>query len=123
LLFDAPALTYGIAASLISWVGLANHINLRIGLGRFGWLLSCPQTHRIHHSKQPEHTDKNFAATFTLWDVLFGTYYQPGKAEYPATGLSSGERVTTTKQALLLPFTMWRKTISERKGEAIIPLD
>jgi len=113
-LFDAPALTYGIAASLISWIGLANHVNIRIGLGRFGWLISCPQTHRIHHSKQPEHTDKNFAVNFPIGDVLFGTYYEAKNGEYPPTGLSSGERVTSTWRALLLPFTMWWKMISER---------
>jgi sterol desaturase/sphingolipid hydroxylase (fatty acid hydroxylase superfamily) len=113
LLFDVPVLTFGIAASIHTWITLGNHVNIRIGLGKFGWLISCPQTHRIHHSSQPEHTDKNFAATFTLWDVIFGTYYQAGKAEYPATGLSSGERVTSTRQALLLPFTMWRKMLSK----------
>jgi sterol desaturase/sphingolipid hydroxylase (fatty acid hydroxylase superfamily) len=113
LLFDPPALTYPIVLAVLSWIGLTNHMNIRVGLGRFGWLITTPQNHRIHHSTQPEHEDKNFAANFPIWDVLFGTYYQPGKSEYPATGLSSGERVTTARQALLLPFTMWRKMMRE----------
>lgn len=114
ILFEPPVLTYGLVAAAVSWLGLTNHMNIRIGFGRFGWLISSPQNHRIHHSTRPEHLDKNFAAYFPIWDVLFGTYYKPARTEYPSTGLSSGERVTTAWQALTLPFTTWRKMISER---------
>ena len=112
-LVKPPALTLTVAISILSITEVSNHLNLRLGLGRFSWIVATPQNHRIHHSPSPEHLDKNFAAFFPVWDVLFGTYYQPNKGEYPTTGLSSGERVTTTRQALLLPFTMWRKMISE----------
>jgi sterol desaturase/sphingolipid hydroxylase (fatty acid hydroxylase superfamily) len=37
------------------------------------WLLTSPQYHRIHHSLKPAHFDKNFAAWFPLWDILFRT--------------------------------------------------
>ena len=33
--------------------------------------------HRIHHSIQPQHFDKNFGAGTSLWDQLFGTAYFP----------------------------------------------
>jgi sterol desaturase/sphingolipid hydroxylase (fatty acid hydroxylase superfamily) len=112
-LVKPPMLSLAVVISILSLTELSNHMNLRLGLGRFSWMIATPQAHRIHHSIEPEHTDKNFAAFFPVWDVLFGTYYRPKKGEYPPTGLSSGERVTTTGQALLLPFTMWRKMISE----------
>ena len=120
LLFTPPITIFPIVAALISWLGLTNHMNIKVGLGRFGWLISTPQNHRIHHSTRPEHEDKNFAAYFPIWDVLFGTYYAPARSEYPATGLSSGERVTGTWQALALPFTMWRKMIAERSGRKVV---
>jgi len=31
--------------------------------------------HRWHHVREPR--DKNFASTFSLWDVMFGTAYMP----------------------------------------------
>jgi sterol desaturase/sphingolipid hydroxylase (fatty acid hydroxylase superfamily) len=31
--------------------------------------------HRWHHTV--EHGDKNFAGTFSLFDVMFGTFYMP----------------------------------------------
>ncbi|MBI1858495.1 MAG: sterol desaturase family protein [Candidatus Melainabacteria bacterium] len=46
----------------------------------FGWLgkyiLISPIAHRIHHSKLPEHTNKNFSNSTPLWDKLFGTWYE-----------------------------------------------
>jgi sterol desaturase/sphingolipid hydroxylase (fatty acid hydroxylase superfamily) len=36
--------------------------------------LNTPSNHRVHHSNQRALADKNYAATFILWDKLFGTY-------------------------------------------------
>ncbi len=68
------------------------HLNVRLHLGRFSTWINGPQWHRIHHSIQPEHFDKNFAAVFPIWDVIFGTAWIPGKDEFPIAGLVPGER-------------------------------
>ena len=123
--FVAAPLSYSLRPSLITvslvsftigLVGVFIHMNARIGFGRFGWLLASPQNHRIHHSRLPEHTDKNFAQFFPLWDVLFGTYYRPKPDEYPPTGLASGQRVTTIKDSLLMPFVMWWKMFKSKQS-------
>lgn len=75
----------------------------------FGWWLAGPGQHRIHHSTERRHRDKNFSSLLPVWDVLFGTYYAPGKDEYPQTGLASGERITTLRQAIVWPFLRWLK--------------
>lgn len=116
LLFRPPIFTLGIAGAMLGMTEFSNHMNFRFGLGRFSWIIATPQGHRIHHSKIEQHLDKNFAAFFPLWDVLFATYHAPNKDEYPPTGLSSGERVTTIRQALLLPFTTWRKMLFNRSA-------
>jgi sterol desaturase/sphingolipid hydroxylase (fatty acid hydroxylase superfamily) len=45
----------------------------------FGWigryLIISPNGHRIHHSLDEKHHNKNFGAMFTWWDQLFGTFY------------------------------------------------
>ena len=113
-IFPPPTITFPIVAFVLGLMFLINHMNFRFGLGPFNWLFATPQIHRIHHSRLEQHIDKNFAAMFPIWDVIFGTYYRPAAAEYPPTGLSSGERVTGAKQALLLPFSMWRKMLSSK---------
>ncbi len=66
-----------------------SHMNLKLELGRFTSFLTGPQLHRLHHSSEERHFDKNFANIFPLWDLLFGTYVAPEKGEFPPTGLKS----------------------------------
>lgn len=87
------------------------HLNAPISFGKRNWWLANPQTHRIHHSIEPQHRDKNFAVIFPIWDVIFGTYYAPAKGEYPPTGLASGEQVQTVWRAATLPFSRWRQLL------------
>jgi sterol desaturase/sphingolipid hydroxylase (fatty acid hydroxylase superfamily) len=63
------------------------HLNMRVSLGRFALVLNNPQYHRIHHSIEPQHSDKNFCKMFPVFDVIFGTAWRPGKDEFPKTGL------------------------------------
>jgi sterol desaturase/sphingolipid hydroxylase (fatty acid hydroxylase superfamily) len=67
--------------------GLA-HLNMRLSLGRFSLCIQNPQYHRIHHSIEPQHRDKNFCRLLPLFDVIFGTAWKPGKHEFPKTGLA-----------------------------------
>jgi len=62
------------------------HSNIRMNLGPLGKVLVSPQYHRIHHSRLPQHTDRNFSDRFVIWDILFGTAYL-NQTEYPPTGL------------------------------------
>ena len=44
-------------------------------LGRFeGKLLNTPSAHRVHHGRNRQYIDKNYAGVFIVWDRLFGTY-------------------------------------------------
>ena len=111
-LFRPPVLAVPVFITAIAMAGFCIHLNARISLGRLGWLIASPQNHRIHHSRLPEHVDKNFAQFFPLWDVVFGTYHGGRPGEYPPTGLASGEKVTTLRSSLLLPFVKWRAMLS-----------
>ena len=83
------------------------HLNIRLQLGRFGLILNNPQYHRIHHSVQPEHRDKNFARMLPLFDILFGTVWRPERDEFPATGLSSSEKPGGLVDGLVWPLREW----------------
>ena len=71
-------------------------------------MLAGPQIHRIHHSRMPQHLDRNFAAYFPIWDVIFGTYYHPKPAEFPATGVS-GTRIESVWGLSTYPFYQWAR--------------
>jgi sterol desaturase/sphingolipid hydroxylase (fatty acid hydroxylase superfamily) len=57
-----------------------------------GWI-NNPQRPRIHHSALMEHRDKDFAAIFPIFDILFDTAWVPTPGEYTARGLVPAERV------------------------------
>jgi sterol desaturase/sphingolipid hydroxylase (fatty acid hydroxylase superfamily) len=40
------------------------------------YIFITPATHRVHHSMNPTHFNKNFG-TLSFWDKLFGTYHPP----------------------------------------------
>jgi sterol desaturase/sphingolipid hydroxylase (fatty acid hydroxylase superfamily) len=96
--------------------GFVNHTNLRLGLGPLTPIISGPQWHRIHHSINNEHHDKNFAAFFPFIDIIFGTYHRPLRNEYPPTGLSTKESEGFLRQATISPFSTWYKMTARRLG-------
>ena len=94
------------------------HANVRIdALHRLMPFFSVPQYHWIHHSRMPEHQDKNFAIWLPMFDIAFGTYYRSTIDEYPPTGLSSGEKIETVWKAQTGPFTAWTQMLKDRKAQ------
>jgi sterol desaturase/sphingolipid hydroxylase (fatty acid hydroxylase superfamily) len=106
LLFELPNRDiYWIALAPTVWSYVV-HANVRVGFGKFWWLLSSPQYHRIHHSIEKEHRDKNFAVWFPFYDVMFGTAHRPKPGEFPETGVA-GVEVSSLSDAVMLPFARW----------------
>jgi sterol desaturase/sphingolipid hydroxylase (fatty acid hydroxylase superfamily) len=58
------------------------HANLKWDLGPFKYVLASPVFHRWHHTSLEKGGNKNFASTFPVLDLLFGTWYMP-KDELP----------------------------------------
>ncbi|MEL6437947.1 MAG: sterol desaturase family protein [Cyanobacteria bacterium J06621_8] len=107
ILFNFDSLAIGILTLIeVLWLQFI-HLNLRLELGWLSYVLTAPQYHRIHHSFQPEHIDKNFAAFFPIWDIVFGTYHHPRRNEFPKTGLDTGETYRSLWKASILPFQAW----------------
>ncbi len=59
------------------------HANLAVS---FGYVLASPAFHGVHHGAAPRLHDTNFAGTFPLWDVLFGTAAEPAPRLRPGHG-------------------------------------
>jgi sterol desaturase/sphingolipid hydroxylase (fatty acid hydroxylase superfamily) len=53
------------------------HSNITSSWGILGkYLLVSPAAHRLHHSINPVHFNKNYGNTFIFWDRLFGSYHK-----------------------------------------------
>lgn len=50
------------------------------------YIFATPSNHRVHHGSQEQYIDRNYGATFILWDRIFGTYEPEGeKVRYGIT--------------------------------------
>ena len=85
------------------------HSPTTLHYGWLGQLLSDNRYHRIHHSLEPRHFNKNYGTMTTVWDRVFGTAYFPAKDEWPDTGLSDVAEPRTIKEYLDLPLRFGRR--------------
>ncbi len=109
---DVVLLMAGISPNVLLVVGpftIAHsafvHANLDWSLGPFKYVLASPVFHRWHHTAAERGGEKNFAATFPVIDLIFGTFYMP-KGELPDHyGISDRELPTSFAGQLVYPFT------------------
>ena len=90
-----------------TWYTRFYHANIRTSLGLLRYALVTPQSHRVHHSMERRHYDRNFGSLFCIWDLVFGTQYT-GFHEYPDTGVFDPdfphERAANLGDLVLTPF-------------------
>jgi sterol desaturase/sphingolipid hydroxylase (fatty acid hydroxylase superfamily) len=60
------------------------HANLNWSLGPLRYVIAGPVFHRWHHTSVEQGGEKNFAPTFPVLDLIFGTFYLP-KEKLPAS--------------------------------------
>lgn len=105
--FDGPAAPAAVGAI----IGIANmviHSPVEWHLGPMRKLIVDNRFHRIHHSLEERHFDKNFSICFSVWDYMFGTAYEPGE-EWPAVGVDDVKAPRTLRDFLWLPVDCIRK--------------
>lgn len=103
----------GIALAVIGFWGGYVHSNVSLHLGPLSRWIQDNRSHRIHHSVEKRHFDKNFGFPSMVWDRLFGTAHFPAKDEWPQTGLAD-QREPRTIGAYLAP--------NHRKAQGRAPL-
>lgn len=65
-----------------------SHVWLSYGRRLEHWFLS-PAQHQIHHSRDPEHFNRNFGTWLSIWDWLGGSLRVTGKRQLLQFGLDS----------------------------------
>jgi len=102
LMFRVPQNILQIYA-IVSYYNYFSHANLRIGFGRWSFVVNSPQYHRLHHSRVVTERECNFAAILPIFDVLTGAYLRPQRDAFPPTGLWDGATALTLSDALTWP--------------------
>ena len=59
--------------------GNVQHANIALDSGPLNRVFSTPELHRWHHSEIYDEGDNNYGAIVSVWDQLFGSYYNPDR--------------------------------------------
>lgn len=110
-LVDTSMLFVGFSPQAVGLMGIFNliysamvHANLNWTFGSFKYLFASPVFHRWHHTAQAEGMNKNFAPTFPLLDIMFGTFYMP-EGKLPQTyGVAGADIPDSFFGQMIWPF-------------------
>ncbi|MEP6612505.1 MAG: sterol desaturase family protein [Mucilaginibacter sp.] len=81
------------------------HANTRINFGFLKYIVTTPQYHHWHHCEDPKYYGHNFASVFPFIDIMFGTYYLPGKKWPAGTGVHEASYPKGFIKQSIYPFT------------------
>jgi sterol desaturase/sphingolipid hydroxylase (fatty acid hydroxylase superfamily) len=111
LLDTLPFMLVGIGTDVLAYYfvfysmsGLFQHSNCDVRLGWLNYLVSGPEVHRWHHSREIAESNSNYAHSFVVWDLLFGTYFRPHGSEVARLGLHARDYPRRFLGQLLAPF-------------------
>ncbi|MEP3655375.1 MAG: sterol desaturase family protein [Litorimonas sp.] len=92
--------------------------------GVWSKVFPSPAHHHVHHSRHPDHLDKNFAFMFPVWDVLFKTYVMPEDNRDVEFGIvEDSSELNSCINLYVVPFRdAYRVIKSGKKTEQVGPL-
>ncbi|MBB1380977.1 sterol desaturase family protein, partial [Shewanella sp. SR41-2] len=96
-----------------NWVVFAVLLNLGLqffvhtqaikSLGPLELIFNTPSHHRVHHGRNPQYIDKNYAGVLIIWDKMFGTF-EP-EVETVQYGIT---KPVNSFNPLVVTFSEWR---------------
>lgn len=108
---DVVLLLAGISPNVLVFLGpftIAHsafvHANLNWTLGPFRYVIAGPVFHRWHHTAAERGGEKNFASTFPILDVMFGTFYMPKQSLPDGYGVADQAFPPSFGAQMIYPF-------------------
>lgn len=94
-IMSIPLVFLGFHPLLVGFVGALNllyqfwiHTELIDKMPKwFEAVMNTPSHHRVHHGRNPQYLDTNYAGTFIIWDKMFGTFVAEDPADPPDYGV------------------------------------
>ncbi|MBN9295843.1 MAG: sterol desaturase family protein [Filimonas sp.] len=104
-IFGFSTITFNVFIVFMAIHAVLIHANTRINFGFLKYIITTPQYHHWHHCEDPRYYGKNFASIFPCIDMIFGTYYLPGKVWPEGTGLHEANYPKGYLKQMVYPFT------------------
>jgi len=104
LLAGIPPAVLGVLVPFGVFMSAFVHANLNWTLGPFKYVLAGPVFHRWHHTALERGGSKNFAGTFPIWDLMFGTFHMPQSELPDAYGIADKDFPHGFGAQLIYPF-------------------
>lgn len=109
VLMGTPMALLGVGAGLPMMIlmtvqGYWLHTATSLNFGPLRWLLNDNRHHRLHHSREAEHFNKNFGLITPWWDILFGTAHMHDPKAWPDTGVAEIPEPLRAHHYLFGPF-------------------
>jgi len=82
-------------------------------LGPLEWVLVTPSHHRVHHSLESRHINRNFGGVLIVWDRLFGTFAAEGRQTIHRFGLAGFDADASSPAGVA--FHEWRRLFASRR--------
>ena len=103
LLLGAPLEVITWLSLTTAFIGMLTHCNVEMRFGSLSWWFNTPELHRWHHSRDDWEGNKNFGENLMIWDVLFGTWFNPDRRPPLDIGIKDDMPAKFTDQ-LAWPF-------------------
>lgn len=94
--------------------GALQHGNLYMRTGPLGYIFAVPQLHFWHHSNIPDESNHNYGSNVLVWDLLFGSWHNPGADTMPDKMGLLQKPPTRFVEQLLWPFTQKARASAEQ---------
>ncbi len=76
--------------------------------GVFDLIFNSPSYHRVHHGRNPQYIDQNYAGVLIIWDKMFGTFVaEQEPVDYGIT------KPVNSHNPLKVTFIEWRDMFAE----------
>jgi ornithine lipid hydroxylase len=112
-LLGAPVSIFLWVGAVTAFIGILTHCNIVVRTGILDYVFSTPRLHRWHHSKDLREGNTNYGENIVVFDMIFGTFYNPDRPSSTDIGIS-GTIARGFVPQLTQPFT--RKGVSEILG-------
>jgi len=82
-LLQAPEIIFTWVSATTAFIGLLTHCNVDFRTRPLHRILNTPALHRWHHAPNAVEGNTNYGENLTLWDSVFGTYFDPADRRPP----------------------------------------
>ncbi|UZE96224.1 sterol desaturase family protein [Alkalimarinus alittae] len=89
------------------------HTQVTPKLGWIEFIFNTPSHHRVHHARNPEYIDQNYAGTLIIWDRLFGTFVEEKDNLACEYGITDQIQ---THNPITLTFHEWRAMLKDMRA-------